>query len=81
MNVSKQVGAVDCALFAMATVTSLALGDDPVVVVYDQQQLRSHFLDSLVTGHIKAFPVLKSRSIPTEEVRKVSSLLLLSNEI
>ena len=44
MNVSKQVGATDCALFAMATVISLALGDDPVAVVYDQQQLWSHFL-------------------------------------
>ena len=30
MNVSKQAGAVDCALFSMATVTSLDLGDDPV---------------------------------------------------
>ena len=63
MNVSKQAGTMDCALFAMATVTSLALGDDPVTVVYDQQQLRSHFLESLVTRNIKAFPLLKSKRV------------------
>ena len=50
MNVSKQAGAVDCALFVMATVTSLALGAREVV--YDQEQLQSHFLQSLLTGHI-----------------------------
>ena len=67
MNVSKQVGATDCALFAMATVTSLALGDDPVAAVYAQQQLRSHFLECLITGHLKAFPVLKHRRVASRQ--------------
>ena len=42
MNVSKQAGAVNCALFAVAIVTSLALGDDSVAMF----MTRSNF------GHI-----------------------------
>ena len=33
MNVAKQSGSVDCALFAMATITCLALDTDPLSVV------------------------------------------------
>ena len=71
MNVSKQAGAMDCALFAMATATALALGDNPVTVVYDQQQLRPHFLECLLTGNPKAFPVLKSRRVASRQKKKV----------
>ena len=63
MNVPQQAGAVDCALYAMAAVTCLALGNDPVVVVYDQQQLRAHLLNVLETGSLTEFPVLKRRRV------------------
>ena len=39
MNVAKQSGSSDCALFAMGTITCLALDIDPLRVVYDQEQL------------------------------------------
>ena len=32
MNVHKQTGGNDCALFAMATITHLALGKDPTTL-------------------------------------------------
>ena len=35
MNVSKQSGSVDCALYAMATLAHLAFGKDPTAVVFD----------------------------------------------
>ena len=37
MNVQKQAGAVDCALYAIATVTCLLLGHDPKSVVFNQK--------------------------------------------
>ena len=67
MPTSKLVPWTVHALFAMAAVTSLAMGDDPVAVVYDQQQLRQHFLESLATGYLKAFPVLKSRRVASQQ--------------
>ena len=39
MNIFKQEGGVDCALFAMAVITSLALGNDPLQEVYLAQYL------------------------------------------
>ena len=61
MNVAKQSGITDCALFALACVTCLASGIDPVTVVYDQQQLRAHFVSTLESGHVTAYLVLKKR--------------------
>ena len=39
MNIFKQEGGADCALFAMAVITSLALGNDPLQEVYLAQYL------------------------------------------
>ena len=72
MNVAKQSGSTDCALFALASVTCLALGIDPVTVVYDQQQLRAHFVSTLESGHVTAYPVLKKRR-PAARVHKVET--------
>ena len=57
MNIAKQSGITDCALFALACVTCLALGIDPVTVVHDQQQLRAHFVSTLTLSYL----VLKKR--------------------
>ena len=40
----KQVGAVDCGLFALALATSIAFGDDPSMRRYSQEKMRSHLL-------------------------------------
>lgn len=66
MNVAKQAGMTDCALFAMATITCLALGTDPLAVVHDQQELRSHLLNILVTGKVTEFPTNKKRRIVSQ---------------
>ena len=38
MNVSKQIGTQDCALFAIAYLVALAFNEDPTAVVFDQDE-------------------------------------------
>ena len=63
MNTAKQSGSTDCGLYAAAVTTCLALGMDPLAVVFRQQDLRDHFLKVLRTGQIEPFPVLKKRRL------------------
>ena len=64
MNISKQTGITDCGLYAIANLTALTLGNvDPTSVVFDQNELRSHYLDCLEKQNVKDFPVLKHRRI------------------
>ena len=51
MNVSKQIGTIDCTLFAMANVTHLALGEDPTRVVFYQDERKPHLIKVLETGN------------------------------
>ena len=52
--------------------TCLALGIDPLAVVFDQQQLRPHFVSTLETGHV---PVVKKRR-PATKVNRVETCLV-----
>ena len=61
MNVSKQTGSTDCALFAMAYLTHLALGEDPTTVIFRQAELRLHLIKLLESGIVTTFPILKKR--------------------
>jgi len=61
MNTAKQFGSADCGLFALATLTSLALGSDPLMVIFDQKELRKHYVRTLESGIVTAFPILKNR--------------------
>ena len=70
MNVAKQSGFTDCALYAMAIVTCLALNIDPLKVVHDQEQLRPHLIQLLEKETITSFPVLK-RQRPATSVSNV----------
>ena len=64
MNVSKQVGITDCGLYAIANLTALILGNvEPTSVVFDQRELRSHYLECLENQNVMDFPVLKHRRI------------------
>ena len=38
----KQIGSVDCGLFTIAVMTSLAHKEDPSVITYDQKNMRQH---------------------------------------
>ena len=70
MNVCKQTGTSDCALFAIAAVTCLLFDGDPTTVVFDQKELRLHFIKILETKVIALFPTLKSRW-PAEKISRV----------
>ena len=44
MNIHKQTGTSDCALFAIAAVTCLLFDGDPTTVVFDQKELATFTL-------------------------------------
>ena len=39
MNISKQSGATDCGLYAVAIMSTLALGKDPCMIVFKKEDL------------------------------------------
>ena len=51
-----QKGSKDCGLFAIAVMTSLAFGEDPSTVSYDQDKLRRHLIDCITKGELSLFP-------------------------
>ena len=59
MNITQQTGTTDCALYAMSTITCLALGIDPVTIILNKDELRPHLVKSLETRTISLFPVKK----------------------
>ena len=61
MNTAKQTGKVDCALFAMANVTCLVLGCDPVNISNNNTPYQD--FKSLETRKITAFPVIKKQRL------------------
>lgn len=63
MSVARQKGGSDCAMFAMAYITSICMGQDPVNVVYEQQSMRKHLLHCIVAKDITSFPVQSNRTI------------------
>ena len=75
MNTARQTGSTDCGLYAIATLTCLALEIDPVSVVFDQEQLRTHMIMCMEKGEISAFPVTKRRR-PASRVTKTEICLV-----
>ena len=63
MNVTRQAGSGDCGLLALAYATSVCLGQDPVNLVYDQENLRKHFLKCVNDDKITAFPICCNRTV------------------
>ena len=63
MNTSKQTGVADCGLYALAAATCLLHNEDPTAVVFNQEELRTHFYQSLEKGKISLFPVKKTRRV------------------
>ena len=47
MNVAKQRGTTDCRLYGIATLTALAFGHDPTLMVLDQAALQLHLQQPL----------------------------------
>ena len=50
-----QKGSKDRGLFAIAAMTSLAFGEDPSTVSYDQDKLRRHLIDCITKGDCLCF--------------------------
>ena len=69
MNVAKQSGSVDCALYSMATMLTLVLGDDPTELVYNQQDMRPHLIQCLGSSTLSPFPALRHRKPVNKVVR------------
>lgn len=67
MNVAKQSGSVDCALYPMAIILSVVFGSDPTELVYNQFELRPHLMESAT---LHPFPIVKHRK-PANKVTKV----------
>ena len=51
-----QNGSADCGLFATAYATDLAIGNNPVEIMYDQCEMTNHPLHCLQSNKIKPFP-------------------------
>ena len=69
MNVSKQAGSQDCGLFAIAFMTSLAYGNNPIREVYRQDEMRAHLLTCFEKQVMQCFPTLKKRRISNPIVK------------
>lgn len=61
MNVQKQKDGFNCGLFAIANATALAFKLNPSEFVYDQSDLRAHFLLCCRNRKIEPFPSIQSR--------------------
>ena len=59
VRVQQQQGTVDCGLFAIAYIVSLATGKDPARIKFKQQCMRSFFVDCIKKRHIDTFPTVK----------------------
>ena len=56
-----QTGSADCGLFALASATALANGEEPGSLVFKQKEMRPHLVKCLEAGEAESFPVRKSR--------------------
>ena len=70
MNVTKQSGTTDCGLYAAAILTCLTMNIDPSGIVFDRQELRQHFTNSLQNGKVSPFPIYKTRRVATRVLKE-----------
>ena len=70
-NVNKQSGGNDCGLFAAAYITSIAHGQDPSSIVYNQGLMREHLLTCLETKRMALFPTIRERRVLQSKIVKI----------
>ena len=61
IKVATQKGSTDCGLYAIAMMTSLAYNENPVTIIYNQQDMRVHLEQCFENGILEKFPFLKTR--------------------
>jgi len=72
LNVAKQKGASDCGLFAIAFATALLHKQDPVNVVFSQEQMQSHLHACLENHRMDPFPVTCQRTVRRRCTRQIT---------
>ena len=68
VNVSPQLGSVDCGLFAIAMATDICNGIDPAAVDYKQDAMRSHLVTSFEKQYLSPFPSFAHKSLRKQVV-------------
>ncbi len=61
LDVQQQQNVFDCGFFAFAFLIAKAQGRDPARLVFDPEQLRSHFVSCLLNKYFDMFPVLQTK--------------------
>ena len=56
IDIQRQCGGSDCALFAIANCTALCMGEDPQLLRYNQWQMRQHLEKCYELGTMQLFP-------------------------
>lgn len=51
--------AAECGLYAVAVMTAMAFGQDPALLMFEQNSLRTHLGEYFQTGYIQLFPAVK----------------------
>ena len=73
-DVHRQRGASDCGLFAIANCLELALGMDPMDIIFDQPKMRSHLVACFEEEHLTPFPRKATRSPMKRKASRVVTL-------
>lgn len=66
-----QKGKSDCGVFAIAYATDLCFGNDPASCLYEQNKLRSHFMDCLKSEHLTPFPS-STKKVEKPTIKRIS---------
>ena len=70
MDVQRQCGGSECGLYAIAFATALACGNNPTNYIFDQKEMRQHFISCLEKGTISMFPIRKERRRQKRNLKK-----------
>lgn len=57
VDVQRQIGSSDCALYAIANALTLCLGEDPHITSYNQGNFRAHLVKCFELQQITKFPI------------------------
>ena len=66
--IQQQRGHTDCGPFAVAVCTALAAGENPTLLRWRQDKMRSHLIQCFKTEIISPFPTIQSQSLRTKIV-------------
>ena len=73
----RQCGGSECGLYAIAFATALACGNNPTNYIFDQKEMRQHFISCLEKGTISMFSIRKKRRRQKRNLKKKEKLDLL----